>query len=846
MISCTCYYCAERRTLSLPPRKSLKRYRRNPNGPSIDARLREAEREYIDFPNRETWGKYNWLRRQAGLPEIPIPKEKGTINVLLGFWLTATLGKKTKLRRNPTCSWISKAHRASRKQCDKPANGMGLCNQHYETIKRKEEMRPFLEMKRRFARRPSMVYRRNADLSQRQLERSNDPDDQAKLIGIKVRAGEISEENVLLAAYLYDPAALMYTEGAVWDSSIIPPDTYEGDARLRIILRHAGLDKQFVVRCAIDFARRVLHIWERWDPDDTRFSEAIAAAEHWLEVRNDAAAIAADTAAENAIAVREEIDPGLDEAWNAIAAAAAAANAAAYPHTVNDYGNYAAQASRDAQEAAHDGDAELTWQTRRVINYLLNRSQPPNVGSALKRRRNPEDLERLEKIARAWTLYQKYKNISKVAKEMGVGDTTITRWLNLPRTKTKEITAQRVEKARELFQQGHSQSAIAREMGVSQTAIHQYYKRGLLGEKPEDPRAAKVRKMYLQGMKKTHIARDLKVKNKTIDKWLEGLEDPRKTKARELFQRGEGISSIRKILGIDYSKLRKWVDEFQQRHNPKLRRNADEPLRKSEREVLRGGGKYAYYRQLMRTNQPIPSIVKAHKKLMRAIQLFPMARTGAMHRKIPKKPKPAIQRPEEAIEYILPTDGVDKEVIDASVLGQTPTATLLAALAEIIDRSNVMIGPNRPAGGNEITGFGEVYYGNYMMVAKAAKNLAKAAAEIRFTFIDGEKDAIWGLATALLQQIIALIPPLDETASRSAQILHTTMGHIAKSLTLRIHNDFSNKIISKSRINHISSNISALAGWMHGASSNTAIRLRVLNRRWEYLISPLLLLANKL
>jgi hypothetical protein len=83
-------------------RRKRKLRRRNPDYSSHDRRLRKAEREYLDFPCWDTWGRYNHLRRQAGLDPIPIPRVKGTINAPPGFNLWATLGDSISLRkRNP-------------------------------------------------------------------------------------------------------------------------------------------------------------------------------------------------------------------------------------------------------------------------------------------------------------------------------------------------------------------------------------------------------------------------------------------------------------------------------------------------------------------------------------------------------------------------------------------------------------------------------------------------------------------------------------------------------------------------------------------------------------------------
>jgi len=280
----------------------------------------------------------------------------------------------------------------------------------------------------------------------------------------------------------------------------------------------------------------------------------------------------------------------------------------------------------------------------------------------------------------------------------------------------------------------------------------------------------------------------------------------------------------------------------------------DESLRRLERAAASGGSKEAYYRQLMRTGQPIPSVAKAHQKLMRAIRNFPMARTHQLSQeygvnrplRTSMTKQPFLQRPEEAIEYILPAEGEDREIIDASMYGQTPIAILLDSLEEVIARTYILIEPDRPAGGREVVaGLQSVYYGNYTNVAEAARGLAKAAAEIRFMFIDREKDAIWGVATALLLEVITLSSHATGFGSGPRRVVKSLQGRIK---------EFGKRIISKSRISHITGEISELAGLMqqrgdagtgYDSAPDAAIRLRVLNRRWIYLIAHLLMIAKK-
>jgi len=292
------------------------------------------------------------------------------------------------------------------------------------------------------------------------------------------------------------------------------------------------------------------------------------------------------------------------------------------------------------------------------------------------------------------------------------------------------------------------------------------------------------------------------------------------------------------------------------------RRNPDEPLRKLEREAARGGNREAYYRALLRVG-PIPSVAKAHKKLIKAINNFPMARSYQVNQQYGRPlntrmtNKPFLQDPEGAIEYILPTPmpllgdpgyeegilwgtrtvtgGLDKMNIDAALRGETPIVDLVDSLDRIMDRAHQLIEPPRIAGGGEVfPGLQQLHYGNYRQVEEAARGLAKAAAEVRFVFHEDEKNMVWVLATELIHNVFEQVP-------REARHVDRNL----KSLERRIV-EFRKRIISKSRISDMLGQISSLAGIVHSVDPAASIRIYNLKIKFEYLIVPLLMLSKKM
>jgi len=98
-------------------------------------------------------------------------------------------------------------------------------------------------------------------------------------------------------------------------------------------------------------------------------------------------------------------------------------------------------------------------------------------------RRNPDDLETLEKIERARQLYKKGVSISQIQREVRAARKTVNSWISDLRTKKRRVYTEE-DKARAimLFQQGCKIKDIAEELGADRGTVSKWRKSGLFGE----------------------------------------------------------------------------------------------------------------------------------------------------------------------------------------------------------------------------------------------------------------------------------------------------------------------------------------------------------------------------
>lgn len=233
---------------------------------------------------------------------------------------------------------------------------------------------------------------RKADRRRRErLEARGDIDAGARALLERMSRGEVTREQVRLAASLGDPRAMRLEPGqepAPWKTQ------NDRVAMVAEVVRFTMDPSGLAVAFSVDCARRVVHL-ARGEPAATR---AIEVAEHWLLDRAEERVKEARTCAADAHdSVVRERDRGRGD--GSVANAIRAARDAAY--VVEDWFRpafayvFVANAAQDAADAAEDREAEVAWQRARLAAYALGEIRVPGP------RRNPreDDRRRLERRA---------------------------------------------------------------------------------------------------------------------------------------------------------------------------------------------------------------------------------------------------------------------------------------------------------------------------------------------------------------------------------------------------------------------------------------------------------------
>jgi hypothetical protein len=193
------------------------------------------------------------------------------------------------------------------------------------------------------------------DKDLRQADRSGDA---AGVLRARLRAGELTQQHVELAARLGHPAALELFPDA-------PPVDWENSDAPDVAIATARdlLTKTLPARVAADWAERALRVWEGRHPNDPRPRKAIAAARAWAGCpcrEHQKAVGAADRAASDAA----WLVPDFDTTPAADAAACAAGAAEFYDcndgdalviNSASASAGYAAEAIAESVHPPHGG-----------------------------------------------------------------------------------------------------------------------------------------------------------------------------------------------------------------------------------------------------------------------------------------------------------------------------------------------------------------------------------------------------------------------------------------------------------------------------------------------------------
>lgn len=206
----------------------------------------------------------------------------------------------------------------------------------------------------------------------RELERrwkeTGSVEDEAAWLSERVRAGYVTHDQVLVAAYLGLPPARLAL-GA--DAPTIPSANRDWVSGLRHFAKIVS------VVGAVTVARNQLHIWTEWAPGDGRPGLAIEAASAWIQCPCDDHARAAEAAYEAAHAASRLTVAASD--WNQV------------PRTARASIPAARAAGKAADSAACAARAAAALDARRASEHLLGVI------------RSPEDTDTLRNALRDWS-----------------------------------------------------------------------------------------------------------------------------------------------------------------------------------------------------------------------------------------------------------------------------------------------------------------------------------------------------------------------------------------------------------------------------------------------------------
>ena len=217
------------------------------------------------------------------------------------------------------------------------------------------------------------------DTRLRRLERAasqGDVEARARVLCERLRAGDLAEERVRLAAYLGDPGARLLLAERAPELPVIRARAGLELNQRRWITGLRAYGKEWLVLAAVALAHARFAAWTRWDETDERPRRAVAAAEAWVRcpcarhvAEADAAHHAALSAAQALVSPGEARQPGAREGLSRLLCAAAGA---------------AATSAFAAAQAARAAAAEDVLQASAcVLNALGGREDTATISEAL-------------------------------------------------------------------------------------------------------------------------------------------------------------------------------------------------------------------------------------------------------------------------------------------------------------------------------------------------------------------------------------------------------------------------------------------------------------------------------
>ena len=185
-------------------------------------------------------------------------------------------------------------------------------------------------------------------------------------------------------------------------------------------------------------------------------------------------------------------------------------------------------------------------------------------------RRNPDDLEKLEKMARAIELYKIHKSSRTVADILGIGKTIVDNWVGHLISEKKEEEEALRQKARDLFEIHKDIRKVAEILQVRPDNVARYVRQ--LSQQMKEERKVLAWSLYQEYEDTKKVADILEVDTKTIYNWIGPLIQKKKDEDREslrlevisLYKKHRSATRVTRLLQARGAKISpitilKWV-----------------------------------------------------------------------------------------------------------------------------------------------------------------------------------------------------------------------------------------------------------------------------------------------
>jgi len=185
--------------------------------------------------------------------------------------------------------------------------------------------------------------------------------------------------------------------------------------------------------------------------------------------------------------------------------------------------------------------------------------------------RNPDDLERLEKIAEAREIYRETDSIAETARRVGAPWGVVKKWV-------VDLIPEKLDRYASLYEQGFTDKQIAEQLSVTTAAVKSWRRirslkpnQDLIKSRHRRQRIVKARKIYEEVKNFSKTAKRVGVSPETIKSWVKDLipDEPEKptlqeriAKAQEIYLKTGSIKETEQRVGADRRRVRSWLGDL--------------------------------------------------------------------------------------------------------------------------------------------------------------------------------------------------------------------------------------------------------------------------------------------